>query len=364
MEDNASGPVPGIDRRRLIGWGGLAVGAAAVGVPLVGTGTATAAPAPAGPDDRIPPDTRPGGAYDRYVEALAAEDRFSGVIMLAHRGRTVLSRSYGMADEEKGIANHEGVAFNLGSAIKPFVSVAVLQLVQQGRLRLSDLLGTHLTGFATDIAERVRIHHLLTNPGLGELEYEQQRVFEGVDEVHEFYEEWTRRARLVAAPGSDDGTDQGAVEILAQVVEEVTGTRFWDYAHEHVFGRAGMTGSAYYTRPQWLTDEHIAHSYMQQADGSRVDAVRNLDKGSANPFILGKNPARNFIDGAGDGGFATAPDLVRFARALHDGTLLDRPHADLLTGAKYPNFKPKAGQAPLPPDAPQGYTTYGPVSRS
>jgi CubicO group peptidase (beta-lactamase class C family) len=349
----------GIPRRRLVGWGALTAGVAAVGAPLVGAGLGSAAAAPADP---IPPDTLPGGAYDRYVAALAAEDRFSGVVLLSHRGRTVLSRSYGMADKEKGIANHEGVAFNLGSAVKPFVSVAVLQLAQQGKVKLSDLVGTYLTGFAKDIAERVRIHHLLTNPGLGELEYEQQRIFQSREEVHDFSEQWTRRVQLVAAPGSDDGTDQGAVEILAQVVEAVTGTRYWDYAQENIFGRCGMTGTSFYTRDQWLTDEHIAHSYMQQADGSRVDAVRNLDKGSSNPFILGKNPARNFIDGAGDGGFATAPDLVRFAQALRDGTLLDRPYADLLTGAKFPNFKPKVGQAPLPPDAPQGFTTYGPVA--
>ena len=109
------------------------------------------------------------------------------------------------------------------------------------------------------------------------------------------------------------------------IVDAVTGTTYWDYVHEHVFGRCGMTGSAFYTRPQWLTDEHIAHSYMRQADGSRVDAVRNLDKGSSSPYIPGKNPGRNFIDPVGDGGFATAPDLVRFAHALRDGTVLDRP---------------------------------------
>jgi CubicO group peptidase (beta-lactamase class C family) len=123
-----------------------------------------------------------------------------------------------------------------------------------------------------------------------------------------------------------------------------------------------MTGSAFYTRPEWLVDEHIAHSYMQQADGSRVDAVRNLDKGSSNPFILGKNPGRNFIDGAGDGGFATAPDLVRFAQALRDGTLLDRPYADLLTGAKFPNSRPKPGQPTPPPEHPEGFSTYGPIA--
>lgn len=64
----------------------------------------------------IPPDTLPGGAYDRYVARLAAEGRFSGVVLLSHQGRTVLSRGYGMADEERGIRNHEGTAFSLSSA--------------------------------------------------------------------------------------------------------------------------------------------------------------------------------------------------------------------------------------------------------
>lgn len=51
---------------------------------------------------------------------------------------------------------------------------------------------------------------------------------------------------------------------------------YWDYAHEHIFGAAGMTGSRYYTRTEWLADPAIAHPYMLQADGSRVDALRDL----------------------------------------------------------------------------------------
>jgi hypothetical protein len=97
----------------------------AAGVPLVSAGVGHADSA--GPD-RIPRDTLPGGAYDRYVAQLAAEGKFCGVVLLSHRGRTVLSRSYGMADQERGIGNHEGVAFSLSSAgsatgaciVKPF----------------------------------------------------------------------------------------------------------------------------------------------------------------------------------------------------------------------------------------------------
>src|SRR5882757_11175152 len=143
----------GVDRRQLLGWGGLAAAGVATGVPLVGAGLGNAAQEPSG-HGRIPPDTRPGGAYDRYVAKLAAQDKFSGVVLLSHRGRTVLSRSYGMADKEKGIRNHEGIAFNLSSAGKPFGAVAILQLAQQGKVKLSDTVGTYLKGYAEDIAEQ------------------------------------------------------------------------------------------------------------------------------------------------------------------------------------------------------------------
>ncbi|WJV44954.1 serine hydrolase domain-containing protein [Streptomyces flavofungini] len=274
---------------------------------------------------------------------LAAEDKFSGVVVLSHRGRTVLSRSYGMADKEKGIRNHEGVAFNLSSAGKPFGAVAILQLAQRGKLNLSDTVGTHLTGFAEEIAEKVTIHHLLSGTsGLNTPEEDLQRVFKSRDEVHEFYERWARQAKPVAAPGTPTDHAGAEVAIPALIVEAVTGTTYWDYVQENIFDRCGMTGTSFYTRPQWLTDKHIAHSYMRQADGSRVDAVRNLDKGSPDPHQLGKNPARSFIDPPGDGGFATAPDLVRFAQALGDGTVLDRPYAELFTGAKIP-LPPQGG---------------------
>lgn len=337
--DSASG----VDRRRLLGWGGLtAAGVVAAGAQLGGAHPGHAAPAPAG-SRAVPPDTRPGGAYDRYVAKLAAEDKFSGVVLLSHRGRTVLSRSYGMADRERGIRNHEGIAFNLSSAGKPFGAVAVLQLAQQGKVRLSDTVGTYLTGFTREISEKVTLHHLLSGTsGLNTPKEDLERIFTSREEVHEFYERWARQAKAVAAPGTPTDHAGAEVAIPALIVEAVTGTTYWDYVQEHIFKRCGMTGTAFYTRPQWLTDPHIAHSYMRLADGSRVDAVRNLDEGSPDPNQLGKNPGRSFIDPPGDGGFATAPDLVRFAHALGDGTVLDRPYAELFTGAKIP-LAPQGG---------------------
>ena len=133
-----SDSIRGIDRRRLVRWGGLAAAGVAAGGPLVSAGIGHAAAPAASGHNQIPLDTLPGGAYDQYVAQLAAQGTFSGVVLLSHQGRTVLSRSYGMADREKGIPNHEGTAFSLSSAGKPFHAVAILQLAQQGKLTLAD----------------------------------------------------------------------------------------------------------------------------------------------------------------------------------------------------------------------------------
>ncbi len=198
-------------------------------------------------------------------------------------------------------------------------------------------------------AQWVNIHHLLSGTsGLDSPDEDVQRVFQSRDEVHAYYQQRARQASLVGVPGIPDTAHAEAeVTISALLVEAVTGTTYWDYVQEHIFKRCRMTGSAFYIRSQWLTDANIAHPYMTLADSSRVDAVRNLDRGSPDPNVLGKNPGRAFIDAPGDGGFATALDLVRFAHALSDGTLLDRPWADVLTAAKIPL-------------GPAGFSTYGP----
>ncbi|MFB9237722.1 serine hydrolase domain-containing protein [Plantactinospora siamensis] len=340
----------GIGRRRLIKGAGLATaGVVGAGTSLLTAGTGNADPART---DRIPPDTRPGGAYDRYVAGLAAAGTFSGVVLLAHRGRTVLSRSYGMADRERGIRNHESTAFTLSSAGKPFHAIAILQLAQQGRLWLNDPVGRHLTGFAPDVAERVTIHHLLSGAsGLNSPDEDVRRVFTSREEVRDYYGRWARQATLAGTPGIPDTDHVGPiVPILAMIVEAVSGRTYWEYVEENIFRRAGMTGSGFYTRPRWLADPRIAHPYMTLADGSQVDALRNLDKGSPYPYVLDRNPGRAFIDAPGDGGFATAADLVRFARALGDGTLLDRHWAQVFTAAKFPH-------------SPGSFSTYGPSAQ-
>jgi hypothetical protein len=85
---------------------------------------------------------------DALAEKLTAQDRFSGTILLAKDGKPFFQKAYGFADREKKIANNVDTKFRIGSMNKMFTSVAIAQLVQQGKRlgllqRGNDRRGTH-----------------------------------------------------------------------------------------------------------------------------------------------------------------------------------------------------------------------------
>ncbi|AXB43021.1 serine hydrolase domain-containing protein [Amycolatopsis albispora] len=326
--------------------------AAAAGGLLALPGTATATP---------PGALLSGGRYDRYLRRLADADEFSGTVLVAHRDHPVLTRSYGMADSERGIPNRTDTIYALASASKPFTGLAVVQLAERGKLRFYDKLGQHLGGFPADVAEKVTVHHLLTHTsGLAHPDPAGRggHIFTSIEERTEYLRQYAREMIIKDAPGTKKAYNSPAYEILGELVAAVSGKPFHTYVREHIFLAAGMDRSAYYTRPEWLSDPRIAHPYILQADGSRVDGVRNLDKGAVIGGAPGSNSARAFIGSGGGNGFASAPDLLSFARALRDGKLLGRAYHEL-----YVNGKVSA--APMGPQDPlrgEGFHAYGPVA--
>ncbi|MFF6970564.1 MULTISPECIES: serine hydrolase domain-containing protein [Streptomyces] len=326
------------------------MGVAAPLCTLTGRGTGPAAAhdrrAPAG---RIPEELLPGGAYDRFVARLAAEDRFSGTVLLSHRGRPVLSRAYGMADKERSLPNRTDTAFALASASKPFTALAVLQLAQQGRIDLYGTLGTYLPGFPPAIAGTVTVHQLLTHTsGMGDLldnrEFlDHAGTWTSAEEVTTELLKIIRKQPLESAPGTAHRYSNSGYDTLGAIVAAVSGEPLHTYVRRHVFAPAGMTRSDFCTRPQWLTDERIAHPYTLDASGRRIDAVRT-----------GVGAARMFIGTGGGNAFSTGPDLIRFARALLGGRLLDPAWTELFLGAKLP-LRPRG--APIP--GIRGFMSYG-----
>ncbi|MET7337860.1 serine hydrolase domain-containing protein [Nonomuraea sp. NPDC005650] len=337
----------------------------AAGGLVAAPGTAEANTAVSG---RIPQDLRPGGAFDRYIKELADKDQFSGTVTIAHRGRQILARAYGWADKENKVPNKTDGIYALASTSKLFTGLAVVQLVQRGKLKFYDLVGKHLDGLPAQTAGQITVHHLLTHTsGLGDARRAGEKP--PPEKIHNSYEEqmadfWAnlKTFELEFTPGTKKAYSSMGYTLLGELVARVSGMSFQDYVRQNIFLPAGMKDSAYYTRRQWLADKRIAHPYMYQKDGTRVDAVRNLDKGSVyGDAGQGSNSARGWMGTGGGNGFSTAPDLVRFAAALQAGKLASRPYTELYVNGKI-SAKPLKEDTSGSSLRGETFQAYGPVA--
>src|SRR5207302_2508716 len=75
------------------------------------------------------------------TEKNVAADRFAGTVLVAKNGKMLFNGAYGLADREKKIPNTLETRFRIGSMNKMFTAVAVLQLVEAGKIKLTEPLG-------------------------------------------------------------------------------------------------------------------------------------------------------------------------------------------------------------------------------
>src|SRR5258708_13439893 len=98
--------------------------------------------------------------FTTAVDKAVAEDRFSGVVMLANDGKPLLAHAWGMADPAKRIANRADTKFNLGSINKFFTRIAIGQLAAAGKLSLDDTIRQHLPDYPSPVAGKITIPQL------------------------------------------------------------------------------------------------------------------------------------------------------------------------------------------------------------
>src|SRR5437899_1096769 len=92
------------------------------------------------------------------MEKNAAADRFAGAAMVVKDGKPVFSAAYGMADRERKTADKLNTQFRIGSMNKMFTATSILQLVQAGKINLTDPIGKILTDYPNqDVATKVTV---------------------------------------------------------------------------------------------------------------------------------------------------------------------------------------------------------------
>jgi len=260
---------------------------------------------------------------EQYMNSRAANGEFSGSIALVKDGKPVFARAYGMADIESGRENTLDTPINLGSMNKMFTGLAITQLVAQDKLAFSDTVGKYLPDYPNQqVRDEVTVHQLLTHTsGLGSYwtdEYEQ--VKDGITSVSDFADLFASQP-LAFDPGNEMRYSNSGPVVLGLIIEAITGQNYYDYVRNKIYKPAGMTHSDHYSKTETASGK--AHGYYVPRDGSSTELISNQE-------TLGN------IGAPAGGGYASANDLLKFATALYDGTLIDAQHREQMTTSKSP----------------------------
>jgi CubicO group peptidase (beta-lactamase class C family) len=207
-------------------------------------------------------------------------------VAVVRDGNVVLMKAYGMADVEKGISNSPSTIFRLGSVTKSFTAIAVLQLVEDGKLRLEDPLSKYLEGFPR--GDEIRISNLLSHTA-------------GLPDFTP-YEELKKRP-LEFDPGSRINYSNSGYFVLGHIIEKVSGQPWDEYLRDHVFTPSGMKHSGY---DKSKTLDGRATGYLVEDD--------RLYHAVAADDALGAYAA--------GGLYSTVEDLSRWEQALAAGKLV------------------------------------------
>jgi CubicO group peptidase (beta-lactamase class C family) len=181
-----------------------------------------------------------------YLESLSARSLFSGTVLLARGGDPVFHRSYGMADRERGVANHEGTAYNVGSITKVFTRVALLQLRDAGKLDFDRPLRAYLPDYPSPAADQVTLRQLLDHrSGLGDFfgpEFFGAR--ERFEKLADYLPLFVKKP-LEFEPGTQQRYSNAGYIVLGLVIERVSGRSYFDYVRDEVFAPAGLRDSSF-----------------------------------------------------------------------------------------------------------------------
>jgi CubicO group peptidase (beta-lactamase class C family) len=255
------------------------------------------------------------------VDKAVAEDRFSGVVLLAKDGTPILSRAWGMADPAKGIANRPDTKFNLGSINKFFTHVAIGQLAAAGKLSLNDTIRKHLPDYPSPVADKITIEQLLQHrSGLGDFFGPKFLASHASLRKLSDYLPLFVDKPLEFEPGSDQRYSNAGFVVLGLIIEKISGQSYYDYVRDHITRPAGMNDTASYA-----IDENVPN----RAEGQTKRGPEGpLPARQTNIYTL---PARGSSAG---GGYSTAPDLLLFSQALLADKLMPKRWTDwLFTGS-------------------------------
>lgn len=188
---------------------------------------------------------------DSFIEQEMRVWRIPNVsIGITNNDSIVFIKEYGSESVKAGASSQRAIHENylLGSISKPFTAIAVMQLVEQGKLKLDQPVRNYLPWFETSnaaLSARVTVRHLLNqtsglpkNAGFFTPQSEQQSAIE------EEYRSYLLSLSLnEAAIGTTHVYSNLNYQILGQLITKASGMRYADYVSTNIFTPCGMNNT-------------------------------------------------------------------------------------------------------------------------
>jgi CubicO group peptidase (beta-lactamase class C family) len=239
---------------------------------------------------------------DRVFQQWATSASPGCAVGVSHAGNTVLSMAYGMADLEHDIANTPQTIFEAGSVSKQFTAAAILLLAQRGMLTLDDDVRQYVRELP-DYGHIITIRHLMTHTS-GLRDWGSVAAIGGWGRsarthTHDHVVDILRRQRaLNFRPGDEYSYSNSGYNLMAVIVDRVSGEPFAEFSRRHIFGPLGMRDT------QWRDD------YTRIVRGRSSAYARR-----GNAWVIDR-PIENVH---GNGGLlTTVADLLTWNDALTD----------------------------------------------
>jgi CubicO group peptidase (beta-lactamase class C family) len=253
-------------------------------------------------------------AIEREIDWRARAELFSGAVLIAHRGRPVLERAWGLARRGPDAAATPATLFSTASASKMLTSAAIGRLIDQGRLSLDTKVSDAVPALASAPgADGVTIRDLLGHrASYGEYFSETEQ-----DPLIARHARATELLRLIEgraperAPEGRIAYSNANYLVLAAAIEAASGRSYYEHVEAEILRPLGMTATRFGTaaaRPAgaatgWVKDE--------------VSDPLGLGAWSANDARMG-----GFRGGPAGGAWSTARDMWTLVDALAAGRVV------------------------------------------
>lgn len=259
---------------------------------------------------------------DQLISLHHKYGQFNGSVLVADNGKVVYKKGVGLANMEWKVPNAPDTKFRLGSITKQFTSTLILQLVEQGKIKLDGKLIDYLPDYRKDTGAKVTIHHLLSHtsgiPSYTSLPGFFANVSRNPFTVDEFIKKYAS-GDLEFEPGAKFVYNNSGYFLLGAIIEKVTGKPYEQVLKENIFDPVGMKSSGY---DHWKTIiDKRATGYTTTPRG--YETAPYLDMSI--PYAAGSL-------------YSTVEDLYLWDQALYSEKILSAKSKDLMFTPNLSNY--------------------------